>query len=191
MKNTIWPSIIDLLSNVGIFGIGAYFIQKQIDKSSEKRLEEFKSTLGLILNNEKALHNKRLLIIEDLYERLVELDFCLKKITSPLKQASEDEEKQLQETSGAFQKFHLYFEKNKIYFGKRTCDKIHKIRDAIHNAIWDFNQPRMVKEHQIKETETVKQAYLDLKNAYKAIRDEIPKLREELETEFRQILNVN
>jgi hypothetical protein len=73
-------------SEIGIFAIAAFFIQKLIEKSANKRLEEFKSTLSLLQSKQTSLHNKRLEIIEKLYNKLVELNNAMEKLTTPFKQ---------------------------------------------------------------------------------------------------------
>jgi len=72
-----------LLGQLGLFGIASYWIQKGIDNSASKRLEEFKSTLNLIHAKETTLHEKRFLVIEELNGKLVDLDYAMRTLTPP------------------------------------------------------------------------------------------------------------
>ena len=47
-------NLIKIGSEIGIFAIAAFFIQKLIEKSANKRLEEFKSTLSLYNLNKQV-----------------------------------------------------------------------------------------------------------------------------------------
>jgi hypothetical protein len=191
--NEMIIEVLKLLGQIGIFGIAAYWIQKQIDKAANKRLEEYKSTLSLLKLKGISLHSKRFEVIENLYGKLVELEFSLHTLTNPVKFAPnfEKHESELVENSNqAFQSYHIFFEKNKIYFSDETCKMIHEIRNAFYNAIWNYNQPRILKAQEIDDKEMLKEARQNMMKSYKSVKDDIPKLRAELESEFRKILLV-
>ena len=82
-------NIIQSLTNLGFFGIAAFFIKKIIENSAQKRLEEFKSTLVVIQNKQDVLHNTRVEIISELYSLLVTLNSSMYQLTIPVKQIPE------------------------------------------------------------------------------------------------------
>ena len=187
--------ILKVVSQLGIFGIAAYWIQKLIDNSATKRLEEYRNTLSLLQSKETTLHAKRLQIIESLYAKLVDLEFSMLTLTSPVKFSPLGEYDKYEATlvstaNETFQSFHIFFEKNKIYFSETTCQLLHEIRDAFYKALVNYNQHKLYKEIEVDDKELIKEAYKNLINSYNSVKDEIPKLRKELESEFRKILIV-
>ena len=186
--------IIKVSGQVGIFAIAIYWIQKLIDNSATKRLEEYKKTLSLLQSKETTLHSKRYEVIETLYNNLVDLDFSMRTLTNPVKFSPPDFEKYeaelVSKANESFQTYHIFFEKNKIYFSEQTCKLINDIRDAFYQALWDYNQHKIFKAHGIDDKKLIDEAYQNLIKSYKSLKDEIPKLRSELEKEFRKILVV-
>jgi hypothetical protein len=190
----IVQELLKVAGQVGIFGIAAFWIQKIIENTSNKRLEEFKLSLSLIETKENSLHAKRIYVMETLYSKLVDLDFAMQELTQIVKfvdgDFEENDKKLVDKASSTFKDFHSYFEKNKIYFTESTCLMIHQIRDAFYNSIWDYNAHKIVKASRITESEIVIEAHEKILKAYRSVKEEIPKLRSVLETEFRKILLV-
>lgn len=183
-----------LLSQLGLFGIASYWIQKQVDKASQKRLEEFKSTLNLLNTKFTKLHEKRFIVIEQMYSRVVDLQIAMLKLTNPVKITIDHEaemEKLIIDSNECFQNFSSFFEKNKIYFNDITCGLMEEILKTVHEAIWDFNEHRMYKQLEVDDKQIIKEARQNMIKAYNSMKDELPKLRQNLEKDFRQILNVD
>ncbi len=182
------------LSQIGIFGLASYWIQKQIDKSSQKRLEEFKSTLSLLNTKFTKLHEKRFEVIGEMYTRVVDLQVAMLKLTNPVK-FTENYEKEIDilisNSNNCFQNFNSFFERNRIYFNDTTCLLMDEIRKTFHVAIWDFNEHRMYKQMGEDDRQVIKEAHQKMIKAYKSMKDDIPKLRQNLETDFKKILNVD
>ena len=194
---TIQQIIIELsklISQLGLFGIASYWIQKQIDKSSQKRLEEFKSTLALLNAKSTKLHEKRFGVIEEMYSLIVDLQMEMLKLTNPVKFTSDYEaemEKLIVDSNTYFQNFSSFFEKNKIYFNEITCGLMEEIRKTIHEAIWNFHEHRMYKQMGEDDKQILREARQNMIKAYNSVKDDIPKLRQNLEKDFRQILSVD
>lgn len=188
-------TIIKIFTDLGFFAIAAFFIQKIIENSANKRLEEFKSTLSVIQSKQTSLHNKRLKIIEELYEKLVDLNSTMAVLTSPLKQTTKDfkeYEKELTEkASSSFNDFNSFYQKNKIYFNENTNQIIDEILNGFHKAFWDYHQFNFYKDTGVTEREHIIEARQKMTDAYKSVQNEIPKVRKKLEDEFRKLLNVD
>lgn len=189
-------TIIKILTDLGIFGIAAFFIQKIIENSANKRLEEFKSTLSIIQTKQTSLHQKRLEIIENLYAKLVELNNSMAILTHPMKQISnrqnfkENEKGLTEKASSSYNAFNDFYQKNKIYFNENTNDIIDEILNGFHQAFWDCNQFNFYQETGIQDTEHIIEARKKMRESYISVKDEIPKVRKKLEDEFRNMLNV-
>jgi len=157
-------SIIKVFGDLGIFAIAAFFIQKVIENSANKRLEEFKSTLSIIQSKQTSLHNKRLIIIEKLYGKLVDLNTSMAVLINPLKQTAKDKsfeeyEKELTEKAGlSYNAFNSFYQKNKIYFNENTNRLIDEILDEFNKAFWDYNKYNFYKEVGVNKIEQIKEA---------------------------------
>jgi len=187
-------NLIKIASDLGIFAIAAFFIQKLIEKSANKRLEEFKSTLSVLQSKQTSLHNKRLEIIEELYSKLVELNNSMAILTNPLKQTNKDfeeYEKELTENaSSSYNSFNSFYQKNKIYFNENTNKIIDEILNGFHTAFWDYNQFNFYKNTGVTDREEIIKSRKKMMDSYKSVKDEIPKVRKKLEEEFRKLLSV-
>lgn len=189
----IIKSTIQLLAQLGLFGIAAYYIQKQIDSASQKRLEEFRHTLSLMSTKGIKLHEKRLLVIEDLYGKLVELETAMLWLTSPLKfvfgNPAEYENGLLKNAAESYSAFAVFFEKNKIYFTTVLCLDIEKIRNTFNEAMINYNEHKLFEKDEV-DRKTYIAARQKMLDAFKTVKEIIPKLRHSLESDFRKILAV-
>ena len=187
-------NLINIGSEIGIFAIAAFFIQKIIENSSNKRLEEFKSTLSVLQSKQTSLHNKRLEIIEELYSKLWELNNSMSILTNPLKQANknfEEYEKNLIENaSSSFNSFNIFYLKNKIYFKENTNQIIDDILKGFQSAFWDYNEFNFYKEAGVTDRDQLVKSRQKMIDSYKSVKDEIPKAQKKLEDEFRKLLSV-
>tara|TARA_B110000046_G_C12799648_1_gene316643 strand:- start:88 stop:663 length:576 start_codon:yes stop_codon:yes gene_type:complete len=187
-------NLIKIGSEIGIFAIAAFFIQKLIEKSANKRLEEFKSTLSLLQSKQTSLHNKRLEIIEELYNKLVELNNAMAILTNPLKQTNKDfeeYEKELTENASSnYNSFNSFYQKNKIYFKENTNEIIDEILNGFHTAFWDYNQFNFYKQTGVTNQDDIIKSRKKMRDSYISVKDEIPKVRKKLEDEFRKLLGV-
>lgn len=187
---------IKIASDIGIFAIAAYFIQRIVDSSANKRLEEFKSTLGLIQSKQTILHNKRLEIIEKLYGYIVDLSSSMYNLTNPVKMTDKDfkqyEEELTNKANESFTLFNSFYQKNKIYFNEPTCEIIDEILKKFHQVLWDYNEHKIYEVNGIENfsKETLIESRQKAIKAYESVKEEIPRARKKLEKDFRDLLRV-
>jgi hypothetical protein len=208
---------IEFLRDIGIFGIVAFAIQKIIETSNNKSLEKYKqeldftirsyqlnldtdlerykSELNLHISRQTSLHEKRLTIIEEMYKKLVQLDSAMRAMTG-IHLVIEDGEKEQQErvtkSQEAFADYNNYFLFNKLYFNKATSELLERIRKEYFSANWDFFELKRLHSFtggQISQ-QGQREAYEKVQDASKRIREDIPKILETLEEEFRKLLGV-
>lgn len=195
-----------ILWNLGIFtGIGGaltYLLKtlgKQfMDQNLEihkmqlnQQLESHKAELELINVKQSRLHDKRIETIQELYEKLTEfymdLDTLIrwKNVTG----LSDDEIKkqQFEEANKTFEsgsKFSRYYLMNKLYFSKEMCATIDEIIKEMRSCQYDL---------------TIQYQWMNLsadlqmnsfKQAKEKLEKEVPMLKEQIETKFREILGV-
>ncbi len=209
---------INLLKDIGIFGISAAIIKTLVDSSANRKLEKYKQTLtfstkefelklnsslekyksdiSLHLNRQNKLHEKRLLVIDEMYKLLVTLDSAMREMTQFMKPIIEDAEKEEKEriarSQNAFSKYNNYFLFNKLYFNKETADLMETLRKEYFSASWDYFEPKRMQEFAGDQlsAEGKHNAHKIALDASKRIVNDIPKTLQALEAEFRKLLGV-
>ncbi|MBS1599522.1 MAG: hypothetical protein JST75_14950 [Bacteroidetes bacterium] len=185
----IIAKLIESAAQVLIFGVAAHRIQKSIDNGAAKRIEEFKSTLKVIESKEGSLHSKRLEVIEAMYKKIVELDYAMRTLVSPIKYGSDNESSLILKADEKFRDFNMFFETNTIYFLPKTCKEIDVIRRTFYDGLVDYNQPVFLKSMNVEDKEVLREAMIKANEVYKSVKDKIPVLRGNIEIEFREILS--
>jgi hypothetical protein len=133
-----------------------------------------------------ALHEKRAIVIADLYSRLT-------KATSQagilLVESSIDGyvPSQADAFKNAFDSYNSlweYFIPNKIWFSRETCEKISHFSTELHTAISRMNIDAIRVEGGKPNPDA-------RKNAWEKLEGEIPSLKAAIEREFRDILGIS
>ncbi len=209
---------IEVCRDIGVFGIAAFIIQRIIEHSSTKNLEKYKqeldftirsyqltldtdlerykSELNLHLTRQTTLHDKRLTIIDEMYKKLVTLDSGMRAMTG-MHLVYEDAEKENQErvdtAQKAFAEYNNYFLYNKLYFNKQISDLLENIRKEYYSANFDFFEPKRLQSFTggRPSPEGYRTAVETSQAASKRIQNDIPKILEQLEEEFRKLLGVS
>jgi hypothetical protein len=198
--------LIQLLKDLGIFaaigGALTYLLQSLGKKFMDQNLEIHKMQLNHQLESHKAelelanlkqskLHEKRIQTIQELYEKLTEfyldLDTLIrwKNVTG----LTEDEIKKrnfddANKTFESGSKFTRYYILNKLYFNADMCIKIDKIIQEMRSCQYDL---------------TIQYQWMNLpgdlqmnsfKQAKEKLEIEVPLLKEQIESKFREILGV-
>lgn len=207
----------EVCRDIGVFGLAAFIIQHIIEHSSTKNLEKYKqeldftirsyqltldtdlerykSHLNLHLTRQTTLHDKRLTIIDEMYKKLVTLDSGMRAMTG-MHLVYENAEKENQERIDAAQKafadYNNYFLYNKLYFNKQISELLENIRKEYYSANFDFFEPKRLQSFTggKPSPEGYKKAVETSQAASKRIQNDIPKILEQLEEEFRKLLGV-
>lgn len=207
----------EVCRDIGVFGIAAFIIQRIIEHSSTKNLEKYKqeldfkirsyqltldrdlekykSNLNLHLSLQTTLHDKRLTIIDEMYKMLVTLDSGMRNMTG-MHFVYEDAEKENQErvdiAQKAFTEYNNYFLYNKLYFNKDISDLLENVRKEYYSANLDFFEPNRLKSFTggRPTPEGYKKAVETSQAASQRIRNDIPRILEQLEEQFRKLLGV-
>jgi hypothetical protein len=199
--------IITLLRDLGIIGLVVWLIKELISRSAnrkfesykseiEQRTREFQSTLDskleaykseLTLANFKAtqLHQKRLNVILELHQKMIELSRTMHEMTAFLKPIIEDAEKEESErikgAGDAYNEFMKFFFDHKIYLPKEIADKIEEIRSGYFDSYSEYTFGRRTG---IKSEFTFEKS----KAASKIVREKLQPAIEEIESEFRHLI---
>ena len=203
----------EILRDLGIFGIAAWFLQHLISKSADRKFETYKSELDqkarefqalldsklelykieLNLQNYKStkIYEQQLLIIIELHKKLIDLNRSMLEMTGwneitgmPEEEIQQKENEQIDSTARTYNEFMSFYQDNLIFFPQKTVEKIDYIRTEYFNSFHDYT---FGKKFGITSEFTFKQAV----EASKKIRDVIQPAIEQLVNDFRNILGVN
>ncbi|MGA5663670.1 hypothetical protein ACPCZR_30170 [Bacillus bombysepticus] len=189
-----WSNILaGFLGGAGVGSIVTHYAKKRIEKLLNEQLADYNSELRKLNDNYQIvfskLHADRTETIKNLYNILCEIDQDIRS----LKWAEESNdieylkvvERKLVTNS---LEFYNNYQRNRIYFSEDTC----KLFELMHVKLADVNVPinvyytyrgNLSEEDQEKETERKEKMK-------KYMKEDIPKLKEEIEKEFKKILGV-
>lgn len=135
----------------------------------------------------RHLHEKRSLVIAELYSRIVEAIQKLEYAFQPVEWFNQPpRNKKLEEAQPALYALHQYFEQHRILFPELLAANVHsfieKLGGWFHEyQIWsEMADDELAKQNKIAAVRT----------AWKGLKDEVPVLKLSLETEFRKLLQV-
>jgi hypothetical protein len=195
-----------LLLKLGVFsaiGTGITYLLKTLGKQFmdqnleihkmqlNQQLQSHKAELDLINVKQYRLHDKRIDTIQEVYEKLTEfyldLDTLIrwKNVTGlSEKQIKQQQFDEANKTFESGNKFTRYYTMNKLYFSVEMCEKIDEIIKEMRSCQYDL---------------TIQYQWINLsaemtmdsfKKAREKLEKEVPKLKEQIENEFREILGV-
>tara|TARA_R110001583_G_C5475656_1_gene393267 strand:- start:53 stop:685 length:633 start_codon:yes stop_codon:yes gene_type:complete len=206
----------EIIKDLGIFatfsGLLAFLIRGFINKYFEKRTQLFelelnnksdlykselekqllkqKSELDIHLTKASKFHEKRLEIISEIYQLIVDVRMHLTILTTTFVQSTGDNKKdneiKQEKTSKAgksYDEFRDYYDKKRIFIPEKTCKLIDDLKSESFSVLSDYH---FRENHQISNQfggEILKEMNL-------RTRETIPSILKELESEFRKTVDV-
>lgn len=158
----------------------------------EKQVENYKATLNLFNSKQIKLYSKQASIIEKLYKHLGNVHWKMLDMTALFRNVTgKDEEtitaeelERAQSTADAGNKFFEFYRNNKIYFNQETCDLIESIQNKLRESHSDYSFKYL---YGLPPSDMT---YDMAKKANEKVREDIPKLLNTLENDFRECLGV-
>ena len=155
----------------------------------DRGLEQFRAELQLANTKDSRLHEKRMLVLESLYQKIVSLNAALKDMTATLKfihaDADQEEDERIKTASQAYDDFLKYYTQNKIFFSLDSCIQL----DALRNSYFDSMQKYNASEFSISN-EGFRPDFSKAQLASEIVRKSIPAVMQNIEKDFRQLLGV-
>ena len=156
--------ILELLRDIGVFGLAMWFIQLIISKSADRKFESYKTELDhktrefqatldtkmelyraeLTLQNYKAtqIYERQLNAIIDLHKKLVTLNNAMREMTvfmkPVIKDAEQEENERIKKAGEAYNDFMLFYQDNKIFIPQDTVDQLEKVRNDFFSSYMDY-----------------------------------------------------
>ena len=201
--------IINLLRDLGIFGLAMWFIQHLLSKSADRKFESYKTELDhksrefqatldskielyraeLNLQNYKStqIYERQLDVIIELHKKLVKLTREMQIMTALLRQVIKDEKQEENErvknAADSYNDFLQFYQDNLIFIPQSTVVKLNSIRDDYWTS---FNDYTFGKNHASGD----KYTWELLKEAGNRVREKIQPAVDQLVTDFRQLIGV-
>lgn len=201
--NTTLNVIEFLIQELGIFAIGATVVgwvaRDLISQYFDKELSKYQSEIDKELNRYQTelekdklqfseLHTQRAEITAEMYERFVEFEEDMRRLTDPLSRADEPliDEKRLEAAAKSEKEFINFYMRKRIYFPPHICDTIEEIHRQMDHA---FTNVKIHDTYNSQENESTQVG--SLHESWKRVtRDEVPELKSDLEDHFRGLLGV-
>ena len=158
----------------------------------DKEIESYRAELNLLNTKQSLLHTNRTEIINELYQKLVDLHHSMLDMTALMREVTgkdnetlkKEEFERISNTSNIGNEFFKFYERHKIYFTEETCTLIEEIQSGFKESHTDYSFRHL---WGLPPTEMT---YEMAKNANTKVKDEIPKLMNKLENEFRKSIGV-
>jgi len=113
----------------------------------EKEIESFRADLNLLYSKQIQLYSKKSEIIENLYQKLVDLNNAMLDMTALFRNITGKDEQtvqseELQRVNSAAEKgneFFRFYSRNKIYFEVETCSLIQNLQQQFREVHSDYS----------------------------------------------------
>jgi len=201
--SAVLNTLVSLASELGIFAIAATVVgwvaRDAISQYFNKELAEYQREVDKELNRYQTelekerlkfseLHTKRANVTAELYEKFVEFEESMRKLTHPMEHDSGPSKDELsQEAADKGNEFMNYYMKNKIYFPPEVCETVEELQEETHDIFTEWNVYDPAGKQRGEQPDS--QRWLDLWQ--KVTEDEVPELKSELEGHFRELLGVD
>lgn len=203
--------IIELLRDIGIFGLVMWFIQMLLSKSANRQFESYKNELTnttiehqalldsklelykteLNLQNYKTtkIYEQQLSIIIELHKKLLSLNqemaimviYIMKYIAEPSSETQANESSQVAKTILLYDSFVKYYQENVLFIPQNTADKIEKISKKYLTDLLNY----------VTKKDTSKDfVFNQAKEVSERLTNEIKEAIDQLKVDFRKLLGV-
>jgi hypothetical protein len=203
-------TICSIIGTTGVFTLfPGYLIQNLFAKDLEKCKAELKSTSDKEIaeinaylrvqafQHEKSfaiLQEKRALVIEEMYEKLVNYINSAESFVNPMQWAGEEsKEVKAEKTKKAADDFQQFYRTKKVYFDEEFCKKMDVIDEKTLDAVNDYITYSKLNDYERNRVDNgdAKKTHENYKAMKKCHETIVNILLKDIESEFRKIIGVN
>jgi len=156
-----------------------------------KDLEKFKGDLQIATIEHEIrfskLHEKRAEVLAELYKLLVEAVWSAEEFASPMEfEGDPDKKEKYKNAMNAVAQYFRFFEQHRIYLPERLCPSLEVFARKLRKPTIRLGVYLSI-EHPTENT--IREKHEAWNEAWSTVKEEIPNLRAEIETEFRKLLD--
>ncbi len=187
----LWQAILVAFGgNAALLLVLGILARSLLNNALDKDLERFKGQLQLTAIEHEVtftgLQQKRAEVIAELYKLLVKAYWEAESFTSPMEWAGEPSKKEKYITANnAIVDYFRFFDQHRIYLSTGLCEQLESFAKEIREPVIRFGA-------WVRHESLSGQAAQDMNdawdNSWHKVRDEVPKLRQAIEREFRALL---
>lgn len=166
--------------------------QCDLKAKSDVAIENLKNELQLRAVEHQVrfsrLHEKRAVVIAELYGHLVEALWEAESFLSPMEWAGEPNKKEKhQQAMNKLVELYRYFDKHRIYLPPEVCTSLETLVKSVRSQVIKFGVWVGYEEYQLTDG-SQKKKHDAWDSGWDAIKNEVPVARASLEAEFRSLL---
>lgn len=199
-----------LIQELGAFAIGATVVgwvaKDAIAQYFDKKLSIYQAEIDKEVNRYQAelekdkfrfskLHNERARVTAELYEKFVEFEEDMIRLTDPRIHLTEPmeytesptQEEKLEAAQRSGNDFMKFYAKKKIYFPQSVCETVEELQEELKGVFDGFQTP-VPKTDSGVQTPDIERWVEHWETVTK---EEVPELKSELEEHFRDLLGVS
>ncbi len=129
------------------------------------------------------LHDKRVQVIEELYRRIAAVSLAMNRLMTQIQvKEGPSLEEQEQKAGNAADDFLEYYLHHQIYFDQTLCDRLQAFNEKLYAGWVAFQMSKSPTIDSETHRNKISQA------AWKAISEDLPMIRTEIESAFRSLL---
>jgi hypothetical protein len=195
----------EVITSLGIFTVGsisitgllAFFGRKLFEQYLQKKLDDHRNQLQLILQEHKIryskLHSDRADVIRVLYEKLVIMEQSMRTYVFPAQFRGDLSRKDKKTKAGnAADDFFYYFYPNEVLFDDSICNLVNEMNKLyqnvwVHTTMYDNEVAQADLETHYEFDDGAVEAVM---KAWETIDAKIPPLKDNLKIQLRKLLGV-
>jgi hypothetical protein len=173
-----------------LLGAVSWLLKSVITQVLSKSMERHREILKIEAFKLSRLHEKRGLVITDLYSNLDDLVKAIGAFVNILSYKGDPSLQEKHKIAGeSYKKFRQHYDKHRIFFSEDLCERIDTFVKDLKDPAIEFavNLDFDMQDKKKYMGQDTSKAWSD---AYKKFRDNIPAARKAIENEFRAILGV-
>ncbi len=174
-------------SSAVLLGFIAWLIRKLTEQILSRDIENYKNNLKILAIEHqityKSLHERRAIVISEIYSLMVCAIHAVEKFVSPLVNY-ESKIKLYPNTMEQILEFFNYFDRNRIFLSKSLCVIIEEAKNELKKPTNDLYNNAQLSKYNKDDLNIWEESWEKVKNK------KIPSVRFKLEEEFRMLLGV-
>ena len=163
-----------------------------LEKENQSAVESLRHELSLVAHKQNLitskLHEKQGEVIASIFAQLENVASLGRSYTTPVEIGGEPtKSEKYQLFADAYNSLSLYFSENSLYLPKSICERMNALLDGIRAKAVALNIAFRVAED-MKDRDSFRRKHEAWSDSWKYFIDELPKVKSELDSEFRLLI---